>query len=106
MKASINLNEITKLSGGTEVAQLSLTLKSESLVNFGFNGKATFGLSSTGMSLRVTSEHSVFELKCLCDWLSKESLNKSNLRDNESEVVIFAKDMIKANRQLGEIRTF
>tara|TARA_R110000850_G_scaffold529_1_gene3238 strand:- start:230 stop:532 length:303 start_codon:yes stop_codon:yes gene_type:complete len=96
MKASIKLKEITKLSLGTDLALITLTLETENL------SKTIFTLTSTGMSLRLSSEHSTIELMNFCDWLSKESKDESNLRDNESELRIFAKDMIKTNKKLSQ----
>lgn len=102
MKATIKLQEIKKLSLGTELACLELTLESHALQNF---GKATFSITSTGISLRVTSEHSTLELTKFCEWLKESSKNNSNLRDNESELRLFAKDMIKTNKKLNELKT-
>ena len=105
MKATIKLQEITKLNSTIELAKLSLTLQNKTLQNFGFNVKVTFLLSSTGMSLRVTSEHSTLELMKLCEWLNEVSSDGSNLRDNDSELRLFAKEMIKTNRKLNQSKT-
>jgi len=40
-----------------------------------------------------------------CEWLKESSKNDSNLRDNESELRLFAKDMIKTNKKLNEPKT-
>ena len=98
MKASIKLKDIQQLSLGTDLALITLTLETENL------SKTIFTLTSTGMSLRVVSEHSTTELMNFCDWLSKESNNKSSLRDNESELRIFAKEMIKTSNLLTQSR--
>ena len=45
MKATIKLQEITKLDSTIDLAKLSLTLENKTLQNFGFNGKVTFLLS-------------------------------------------------------------
>ena len=102
MKATIKLQEITKLDSTIDLAKLSLTLENHTLRNF---GKVTFSMTSTGMSLRVTSEHSTLELIKLCEWLNEASTDESNLRDNESELRLFAKDMIKTNRKLNQAKT-
>tara|TARA_R110001632_G_scaffold229432_3_gene365548 strand:- start:1645 stop:1956 length:312 start_codon:yes stop_codon:yes gene_type:complete len=102
MKATIKLQEVTKLSLGTELAIFSVTLEHPTLLNF---HKVTFSMSSTGMSLRVTSEHSTFELIKFCEWLKDSSKDNSNLRDNESELRLFAKDMIKTNKKLNKSKT-
>tara|TARA_R110000868_G_scaffold273227_1_gene532446 strand:- start:38 stop:340 length:303 start_codon:yes stop_codon:yes gene_type:complete len=98
MKASIKLKEITKLSLGTDLAKINLTLESENL------NKTIFSMTSTGMSLRVTSEHSTIELIKFCEWLNEASKDESNLRDNESELRIFAKEMIKTNEKLSQAK--
>ena len=95
MKTNIKLIEIAELGAGTELAIMKLALDSNDEV-------VRFTLTSTGMSLRVVSEHSTIELINLCDWLKKDSKNDENLRTNESEIRIFAKDKIKANREISK----
>ena len=102
MKATIKLQEVENLSLGVELAIFSVTLEHPTLANF---KKVTFSMSSTGMSLRVTSEHSTLELIRFCEWLKESSKDDSNLRDNESELRLFAKDMIKTNKKLNEPKT-
>ena len=41
----------------------------------------------------------------LCLWLKEASKDESNLRTNESELRIFAKDAIKLEQKLWEERT-
>lgn len=95
MKTNIKLVEITEFGAGTKLVIMELSrYNSEEMVKF--------TLTSTGMSLRITSEHSVRELTSLCDWLAKDSRNVTNLRTNESEIRIFAKDKIKANREFNK----
>jgi len=95
MKATIKLTEITKLDLTVNVAHLDLTLENEAI-----STKTTFSMKSTGMSLRVTSEHSVGELNILCEWLNTPS--KGNLRNNGGEVRMFAKEMIKTHKKLNQ----
>jgi hypothetical protein len=102
MKATIKLQEITKLAKTIDLAKLSVTLENTALQNF---NKVTFSISSTGISLRVTSEHSTLELMNLCEWLNQASTDESNLRDNDSELILFAKEMIKTNRKLNQAKT-
>jgi len=104
MQATIKLQEITKLDSTIDLAKLSVTLE---WVSMGIQlvEKVTFSVSSTGMSLRVTSEHSTFELINFCQWLKESSKDNSNLRDNDSELRIFAKKMIKTNRKLNQAKT-
>ena len=98
MNATIKLKEITKLSS-VDLANLELKLENEAL-----DFKAVFLMSSTGLSLRVTSEHSTDELMKLCKWLNKSSEDETNLRDNEAELRLFAKEMIKTNRKLNQAK--
>jgi len=105
MQATITLQEITKLDSTIDLANLELTLEDKKLQSFGFNGKITFFMSSTGMSLRVTSEHSTLELMKLCEWLNEASSDEYNLRDNDSELKLFAKEMIKTNKKLNQAKT-
>ena len=102
MKATIKLQEITSLSLGVELAIFSVTLEHPTLPRF---KKCTFSMSSTGMGLKVTSEHATFELINFCQWLKESSKDDSNLRDNESELMLFAKDMIKTNKKLNQPKT-
>ncbi len=97
MKATIKLTEITKLDLTVHVAHLILTLENEAI-----STKTTFSMKSTGMSLRVTSENSVGELKVLCEWLNTPSKDDNNLRDNDAEIRIFAKEMIKTHKKLNQ----
>ena len=99
MNATIKLQEITKLDSTIDLANLELKLEIEAL-----DFKEVFLMSSTGLSLRVTSEHSTDELMKLCKWLNKSSEDETNLRDNESELRLFAKEMIKTNRKLNQAK--
>tara|TARA_R110000823_G_scaffold42038_8_gene110394 strand:- start:1538 stop:1846 length:309 start_codon:yes stop_codon:yes gene_type:complete len=101
MNASIKLKEITKFGTGTKLAIFEVTLGKGKFGNL----ESTFTLSSTGMSLRVINEHSTVELMDLCLWLKEASKDESNLRTNESELRIFAKDAIKLEQKLWEERT-
>jgi|TARA_B110000208_G_C11347650_1_gene276255 hypothetical protein len=99
MNASIKLKKITEFGTGTKLATFNVTLESE------FINKTIFSMSSTGMSLRVTSEHSTIELIKFCEWLNEASKDESNLRDNESELRIFAKEMIKIDKKMNGVKT-
>ena len=104
MKATIKLQEITKLGktlSSIDIANIELKLEQEI---FDENFKTSFNMTSTGMSLRVTSEHSTKELIKLCNWLNSASSDDSNLRDNESELKLFAKEMINTNKKLKQIK--
>ena len=103
MKASIKLKEITEFGTGTKLAIFEINLGKG---KFGdLNLESTFTLSSTGMSLRVINEHSTVELMDLCNWLKEASKDESNLRDNDAELRLFAKDAIKLEQKLWEERT-
>jgi len=98
MKATIKLQEIGFFGSGIELAKFNVKLESE------FIGKISFSMSSTGMALRVTSEHSTIELIKFCKWLKEASKDESNLRDNESELKLFAKEMIKIDRKMNSVK--
>ena len=99
MKATIKLQEVTKLKLGTDLAKLTLNLESA------IGHKTTFSLESTGMSLTVTGHNHTSDLMQLCDWLKQPSKDESNLRDNEAELRIFSKEMIKTQKKLNEAKT-
>ena len=102
MKATIKLQEITKLGktlSSIDIANIELKLENESL-----NFKTCFNMESSGVSLRVTSEHSTKELIKLCEWLNTASIDDSNLRNNESELKLFAKEMINTNKKLKQTK--
>jgi hypothetical protein len=98
MNATIKLKEITNCWRG-DLANLELKLDNEAL-----DFKAVFLMSSTGSSLRVISQHSTDELMKLCKWLNKSSQDEANLRDNEAELRLFAKEMIKTNKKLNQAK--
>ena len=96
----LKLNKIETLSGGSvKVAHLTLTMDT---IHFG--EILTFKLSTAGTNLRIESSHLTRELKHLIEWLNKSSENEDNLRSNESEIIIFARDMIKANELLKKVK--
>ena len=101
MKASIKLKEITEFGTGTKLAIFEITLGKGKFGNL----ESKFTLSSTGMSLKVITEHNTVDLMELCNWLKEASKDESNLRDNESELRLFAKDAIKLEQKLWEERT-
>ena len=91
----IKLTEITQLDLGTKLAHLQLTLENKALSN-----KAIFSLQSTGMSLRLCSDHLVSEIKMLTKWLEENSSNEDNLRTNDGELRILAQRFIKLQKEL------
>ncbi len=95
MKATIKLVEVQEISLGIQVAILNVKLKSE--IN---EDVIKFNVSSTGMSLRLTSEISINELYSISKWLEDESSDKSNLRDNDAELRLLAKKLIKISNEL------
>ena len=98
--AKLNLLEITTLDLGTQCAKMKLTLET-------FNSlETTFILQCTGMfSLVVTGNQSVQNLTMFCDWLKEDSIDNTNMRDNDAEIRIFAKEMIKINNKLKDTKT-
>ena len=74
--------------------------------------ETTFRIQTAGMGLAIKSIHSTGELRRLLTWLDKPSGNKreddtyeKETLSNESEIRYFAKEMIKADRKLNEIKT-
>ena len=61
----------------------------------------SFKLVVTHHIIRVESSHLISELKLLTGWMSTRK-NKKSLRDNESEVLLFAREMFKANETLNK----
>jgi len=75
--------------------------------------ETTFKLQTAGMGIAIKSIHSIGELKRFLTWLDEPSGNKKENGTfeketllNESEIRYFAKEMIKADRKLNEIKTF
>lgn len=75
--------------------------------------ETTFKLQTAGMGIVIKSIHSIGELKRLLAWLDEPSGNKKEngtfekeTLSNEREITYFAKEMIKADRKLNEIKTF
>ena len=99
MKATIKLQEVTKLKLGTDLAKLTLTLESA------IGHKSSFSLESTGISLVVTSQNHISDLIQLCDWLRQPSNDDSNMRDNEAELKIFSQEMINTQKKLNQAKT-
>lgn len=97
MKSELKLKEFKTLDLRTKVAVMELSL--EDLIT---HKKGAFTIESTGMSFRVIGDFDSSQLFMLADWLRKESKNKENLRTNRSEIILFAKNMIKINKQLNE----
>ena len=61
----------------------------------------SFKLVVTHHVIRVESSHLVSELQLLTRWLSTRK-NKESLKDNQSEVLLFAREMFKANETLNK----
>ncbi len=96
----LKLNKIETFESGVKVAKLDLKLSVES----SYTGSINFKLNATSIAVRVMSDHTVGELQILLNWLSDDSKDDDNLRTNQSEVILFAKKMIKANESLKEIK--
>jgi len=96
----LKLNKIETLSGSSvKVAYLTLTMGT-----YFYGEILTFKLSCAGTNLRIESSHLTRELTYFIEWLNKSSENEDNLRNNESEIIMFARDMIKANELLKEVK--
>lgn len=94
MKAKLELLEVTKLDLGTPVAVFELQLQGISVI-----------MESTGMSLVVKSQHPVRELLMFADWIVAPSNNDETCRDNEAEIIIHAKQILKMHRELWKLKT-
>jgi len=83
MEAIIKLVEVVELSRGVSNAILNVSLKSSDI---------KFNVSSTGMSLRLVSDVSIFDLHIISEWLKEDS--------NDSKLRILAKKFIKMTNEL------
>ncbi len=100
IKHTLKLNEIKNLSSSSvKIAYLTLTMES---IHFEHN--LTFKLSSAGTDIIIESSYLTTELDHLIEWLNQSSENQDNLRNNGFEILLFARDMIKCNEQLHEIK--
>ena len=88
MKAIIKLENVLELNHGVSKAILNVKLKAEN----DLEDNVEFDVSSTGMSLRLISEVSIFDLHQISEWLKKES--------NDSKLRILAKKFIKMTLEL------
>tara|TARA_R110001632_G_scaffold162466_1_gene280845 strand:- start:225 stop:530 length:306 start_codon:yes stop_codon:yes gene_type:complete len=95
MKSTIKLTDIKNLDLGTKIACLEVTIENKAL---GF--KSIFSLESTGMSLRVVSPMLISDMRNLTKWLDSASSNDDNLRSNDGELRILAKNFIKLQKEL------
>ena len=98
MKTTLKLEKVETLAGGVDVAHIDLHLHFPHLEKT-LNVK----LRSTHHVLRLMSDHKIPDLQLLMDWLNKSSDNKT-LRTNNGEIILFAKEMFKANKTLKELR--
>jgi len=96
----LKLNQIENLGSGIKIANLNLKLS----VVSSYYDSINFELRATGIAIRVMSDHTVGELQILLNWLSKDTKDDNNLRTNQSEIILFAKQMIKANESLNDIK--
>lgn len=97
----LKLEKIVTLNSSVKVAHLNLELAvaNETGISFIYN------LEATRYKLRLKeSNHDMKQVCELADWLRKSSDIKDNLRSNESEIILFAVDMIKAHDKLDQIK--
>tara|TARA_R110000803_G_scaffold45268_3_gene95427 strand:- start:72 stop:374 length:303 start_codon:yes stop_codon:yes gene_type:complete len=99
------MNKLTleNVENGVTTSFAHLNLKTE---------ETTFKIQTAGMGLAIKSIHSIQELRRLLAWLDEPSGNKrengtfeKESLTNESEIRNFAKDMLKADKKLYEIKT-
>ena len=101
MKNIIKLDKIEDSHGGSPVAHFTLILQFPP-----DECNLIFKLSTTGISLRVRSTHLIKEINLLLEWLNKSLDNENTLKDNECEILSYAKEMIRCNKKLKEIKKF
>jgi len=101
LKNIIKLDKIEDLHNGINIAHFTLEIK---LPNYEHG--LIFKLSSAGINLRIESSHLIKEINLLLEWLNKSSDNENTLKDNESEIISYAKEMIRCNKKLKEIKKF
>jgi hypothetical protein len=98
MKTNLKLQSIDKTGSGVEFVNLILTLEYKS----DYSETLTVKLRGGGHNLRIMSDHLVHDMAFVIKWLDENSKDDTNLRTNYSEVVLFAKEMQKANKRLNE----
>jgi len=97
----IKLENIETTTSGVKIANLRLSLDVVNEIGMSY----TYNLSATSLALNIKdSNHSTKQMYEIADWLRKSSKNDDNLRTNEAEIKIFAKDMIDSHNKLEEIR--
>ena len=98
-KAKLTLSKIDTTNLMIKIVHLELNLD-----KLGENLKVK--LSTSGHTLRINSDHLTHDMRFILNWLDEDSTIKTeSLRDNFSEVVLFGKEMLKAHKQLAEIKT-
>lgn len=85
----------------TEIKNELATVELKLLTN---GEKTTFRIKTNGLAFRIVSDHLINELELLLLFLGMPSKNDDNLRDMKSEIMIFAKDAIRAHRKFNSIQ--
>lgn len=88
MKQSLKLEKINKTGSGVEFANIICEMPYKGAYSDSIKVK----LSCTSTAVRIISDHLLYEMKHIC-----QNLDADKIRE-------FAKDMIKANKTLREIR--
>ena len=95
----LKLSRIETTGGMTKIAHLEITLDV-------LGKRLMVEVSTAGLGLRINSSHTISELNIILEWLKEDSeLNKETLRNNQSEVVIFAKELIKADKFINSTKS-
>ena len=89
MKTTLKLENIETTGSGVEFANIICEMPFKSA----YSDTLTVKLSSTGLGSRIMSDHLVYEMKHICDNL------------DITEISIFVKELLKANKKLKEIKT-
>ena len=88
----LKLSRIETTGGMTKIAHIAMSLDV-------LGKQLNIELSTAGLGLRINSSHTISELNIILDWLKEDSESTpDSLRNNQSEVIIFAKELIKADK--------
>ena len=96
MKTNLTLDKIEKTRGGAEFAELTLTIKKLKVSSLYEAREVIVKLRGGNHNLRSMSSHLVYEMKFILEWLEK----------NSNEIILFSKEMLKANNKLKDTLTF
>lgn len=96
----LKLSRIETTGGMTKIAHIKMSL-------YVLGKQLNVELSTAGFGLRINSSHTISELNIILDWLKEESdvSTPDSLRNNKSEIIIFAKELIKADKFINSSKS-